>query len=122
MSEEDGEVLLRATLLAACVLAATAAPALGQTTVNFIEEDAPAASEILVTGDEESLDDNIDVAQSGSTYTITRRNGAIQTDTPDDCTEDPSRSRVICDLLSPVPSFSIDLAAGNDTLTTNNVT
>jgi putative metal-binding protein/hemolysin type calcium-binding protein len=114
-------VLLRATLLASCVLAATAVPALADTTVDFIANEPPAAPVIVVTGDDDNanaVDDNIDIAQVGSNYTITRRNGAILTDTPDECTE--NGPQVTC--RGPVPSFSVDLGDGNDTLTTNNVT
>jgi hypothetical protein len=111
-------VLLRPTLLAACVLAATAAPALGQTTVTFSPADPPAAAEIVITGDATAQDDNLDVAQSASGYTITRRNGPITTDSPAECTA--TGPQVSCTGL--VPSFSIDLSTGNDTLTTLGVT
>jgi hypothetical protein len=113
-------VLLRLTLLASCVLAATGAPASAQTLVNFAPVVPGAAAEIVITGDTTpaALADNIDIAQSGSTYTITRRNGPVSTSTPP-CTQNGS-SQVVCN--QPVPSFSIDLAEGNDTLTTNGVT
>jgi hypothetical protein len=111
-------VLLRATLLASCVLAATAAPALGDTTVSFLAGAAlpPPAAEIVVQGDANA--NNVDITQSGSTYTITQASGAIVTDTPGACTA--SGQHVTCN--GPVPSFSIDLGGGNDVLTSHTVT
>jgi hypothetical protein len=117
-------VLLRATLLAALALAAGAAPALGQTTVTFLPGGgAPSQPEIVVQGDTTAVDDNLDLAQSGATYTITRRNGAIVVSADDHtgvCAA--SGPQVSCHTGTPVPSVALDLAAGNDTLTTLGVT
>ena len=113
-------MLLRLTLLAACVLALTATPALAQTTVSFSPAVPGAQAEIVITGDPATVDDNLTISQSGTGYTITRTNGngAITTDTTPPCTA--AGAQVTCNGL--VPGFSIDLAAGNDTLTTLNVT
>ena len=114
-----GAVLVRLTLLASAALAATAAPALGAATVSFEPAAAPAGAEILVRGDTAAPDDNIDIAQSGSTYTFTRRGGqAISPDTAG-CTQN-GPSQVICNQA--VPSIAVDLGDGNDTLTTLGVT
>ena len=113
-------MLLRLTLLASCVLATTAAPAFGQTTVTFSPADVTAAAEIVITGDGATIDDNIDISQSGSTYTITRRNGQISSPSAE-CTP-ANGPQVTCALPAPVPSFSIDLSDGTDTLTTLGVT
>jgi hypothetical protein len=113
-------VQLRATLLATGVLfAATTTPALAQTEVDFSPAVPPAAPEIIITGDTTpgALDDNIDIAQSASGYTITRRNGAIASLAPECTANGP---QVTCTGL--VPAFSIDLGDGNDTLTTLGVT
>jgi putative metal-binding protein/hemolysin type calcium-binding protein len=120
-------VLLRVTLLASCVLAATATPAFAQTVVSFspavaAAPDQPAAaSEIFITGDTtpSALADNLDIAQSGATYTITRRNGPIVTD---DSTGTCAANGPQVTCHGPVPSFSINLEDGNDTLTTLGVT
>src|SRR3954469_9483507 len=122
--EEDRTVLLRLTLLASCVLAVTATPAFGQTVVSF----APAVPggglpEIFIAGDTtpNALADSLEIAQSGLTYTIIRRNGTITTDDGmGECTVDAGNTKVTC--VGLVPSFSIDLADGNDTLTTLGVT
>jgi Putative metal-binding motif/RTX calcium-binding nonapeptide repeat (4 copies) len=113
-------VLLRLTLLAACALAATASPAFGQTTVSFSPAVAPAAAEIVVTGDvtPAALDEIINLTQTGSTYTFTRIGGPITPGTAGCTANGPSQ--VICN--GAVPSISIDLAAGNDTLSTTAVT
>jgi hypothetical protein len=114
-------VLLRLTLLASCVLAATAAPAFGDTLVGFSPAAPPAAAEIAITGDNTpgALDDNLDIAQAGSTYTITRRGGQRISPATAGCTQN-GPSQVICNQA--VPSLSVALGDGNDTLTTNNVT
>ena len=117
-------MLLRATLLAASALAATAAPALGQTTVTFIPADGPPSqAEILVQGDATAVNDNLDISQSGSTYTILRRNGAIVISADDHTGTCTAVGAVVtCQPLTPVPSVAVDLADGDDTLTTLNVT
>jgi hypothetical protein len=113
-------VLLRLTLLAAFVLAATASPASAQTLVGFSPAVPPAAPEIVVTGDTTpgALDEIINLTQTGSTYTFTRIGGQITPDTAGCRQNGPSQ--VICDTA--VPSISIGLADGNDTLSTTNVT
>jgi Ca2+-binding RTX toxin-like protein len=119
-------VLLRLTLLASCALAITAAPALGATTVTFVAAAPPAAAAIVIEGDTNpaALVDKLLIAQTttqaGTTYTITRTDGnPISPDTPGVCAANGA-SQVKC--TQAVPSFSIDLGAGNDILTTQTVT
>src|SRR4051794_23203978 len=125
-------MLLRVTLLVACALAVTASPAAAQTTVTYVpavgpsQGQPPIASEILIHGDPTVATDadNLDIAQSAAGYTITRRGGNIvATNTAGSpaptCTPTTPGAQVTCD--GPVPSFSIDLGQGDDTLTTLNV-
>jgi hypothetical protein len=113
-------VLLRLILLATCALAVTAAPAFGDTLVGFSPAVPPVAAEIVITGDTTpgALDDDLNLSQSGSTYTITRTGGNVSPDTAGCSNATPSQ--VVC--TQAVPSLSIDLADGKDTLTTSNVT
>jgi hypothetical protein len=113
-------VLLRLTLLAAAFVALTATPALAQTSVSVSPAVPGAVPEIVITGDPVTVDDHLTIEQSAAGYTITRTNGngAITTDTTPPCTA--TGAQVTCTGL--VPSFSIDLGAGNDVLTTLNVT
>ena len=119
-------MLLRLTLLATCVLAATATPAFADPQVDFSPPIAPApgqpaaAAEIVITEfTTGAAGDNLDIAQSGSTYTITRRNGPISSGTAA-CTA--TGPQVTCNLSAVVPSISVQLSDGADTVTTNNVT
>jgi putative metal-binding protein/hemolysin type calcium-binding protein len=118
-------VLLRLPLLAACVLVATAAPAYGDTQVGLSPAvggpgQPPAGPEIVILGDTTpgALDDTINITQTGSVYTITRTGGNVSPFTAG-CTNNTA-SQVVCNQA--VPSFSIALDDGNDTLTTTNVT
>jgi putative metal-binding protein/hemolysin type calcium-binding protein len=110
-------VLLRLTLLASCVLAATASPALAQTKVSFSGAGTSGPTEIIILGD--ATANQLTISQSATGYTITSLNGgAITTDTAPSCTA--NGAQVTCNGL--VASFSIDLAAGNDVLNTLGVT
>jgi hypothetical protein len=126
-SEEDGVVLLRPTFLAACVLVATAAPALGQTQVNFspaVTNPPPgnetAGPEFVIIGDATpaTLGDTINVSQAGTQYTITRTGGGTISTDGVACTP-ALAAQVVCNRA--VDSFAISLDEGNDTLTTTNV-
>jgi hypothetical protein len=110
-------VLLRVTLLVAFALAATASPALAQTTVSFNPAGQAGPAEITVIGD--ATANQLTISQSPTGYTITSLNaGAITTDTAPPCTA--TGAQVTCTGL--VASFSIDLSTGDDVLNTLNVT
>ena len=112
-------MLLRLTLLCSCLMAVTAPPALGATTVSFIAAAPPkAAAAIVITGDTNVTDETINITQDGSTYTITRGGNQAISDVGGGCTQNGT-STVVCSHA--VPSLSIDLGAGNDTLTTTSV-
>jgi hypothetical protein len=123
-------VLVRATLLATCVLAVTAASAFADPVVSFIppvpDQPGPGAeAEILVQEDvADTTADAIDLTQSGATYTIKRTNGVITTDTPGQCTASaatpPPATQVTC--TGAVPSIALNLTGGNDSLVTHTVT
>jgi hypothetical protein len=116
-------VLFRLTLLATGILAVTAAPAFAQTEVSFVAAAPPAGAAIVIDGDQNpaTLADSLLIAQNttqaGTSYTITRTDGNPVSTTG--CTQNGT-SQVTCS--GPVPSFTIDLGDGGDTLTTLNVT
>src|SRR5690348_13338439 len=117
-SQEDGAVLLRLTLVASGVLAAIAPAARADTLVSFSQAAPPAAAEIVITGDTTTPDERLIVEQSGSTYTITRK-GTPAIQAGSGCTR-LDGFRVVCTHV--VPSIAVELADGNDTLETTNVT
>ncbi len=111
-----GTVLFRLTLIACGVLAATASPAFANATVDFIGPGAGgiSAPAISVLGD--GNPDAITVAPAGVRIRFT---GANLSTTSPECDVNGGATEVICDAA---PSISIDLRAGNDSLTATAMT
>jgi hypothetical protein len=106
--------LLRLTLLASCALAATAGPAFANATVTY--NAGALADDIVVAGD--AGNDTIAVAQSSAGYTFTGSGSTLVSTASLQC-QPNGTAQVTCPT---VPSVSLDLGDGADTLTTTNVT
>jgi Putative metal-binding motif/RTX calcium-binding nonapeptide repeat (4 copies) len=101
--------VLRLALLV-CLLLGVAAPAAhAATTVAFNAASAANAADVTITGD--ATDEDITVAQVADGFLVSRANGGLATAAP--CSA--AAGVVKCPLA---PSLSVDLAAGNDTLST----
>jgi hypothetical protein len=111
-------------LLASLVVAA---PALASTSVAYQLAVPPPfghGSLLTITGDDADgthLDDTIRITQTGGGYTIDRLDGGqLTTNNPQCGGNIPAAATITCVPL--VDGLSIDLRAGNDTLTTSGVT
>src|SRR4051794_30912434 len=111
MLERMGTVLFRLTLLACGVLAATAGPAFGDASIQFIGADAGNDSEVRVIGD--GGVDAIKLTQ-GATLAFTSTSGTLSV-VGGTCNAGPP---ITC--TTPA-SVSVDLGGGNDTFTTQSV-
>lgn len=101
--------MLRLALLV-CLLLGVAAPAAhAATTVAFNAASAVNAADVTITGD--ATDEDVTVVQVSDGYLVSRANGGLATAAP--CSA--AAGVVKCPLA---PSLSVDLAAGNDTLST----
>lgn len=110
-----GTVLFRLTLLACGLLAATAGPAFANATVEFVGPTANNGSMVRVIGNADN--DVIKLSQSGASVTFTPTGITLM---PTNCTGGLTvGTPVVC---SAPDSVSVDLGAGDDKFTTDNVT
>ena len=108
--------MLRLALLV-CLLLGVAAPAArAATTVDFNAATAANAADVTITGD--ATDEDITVIQVSNGYLVSRANGALAPAVAP-CTGGGGAGAVTCPFA---PSIAVDLAAGNDTLSTLGVT
>jgi hypothetical protein len=110
-------VALRLTFLLLALALFAAPSANAAVTVQFNPAVGVAAADVTIRGDAvPPLDDDVTITQTAQNFVISRTGGGLVL-ADASCTGDAAA--VTCPLA---PSISIDLAGGNDRLTTNNVT